>query len=50
MDKDDSPAVSNGVEDRPFGLQHRLGYLIWLWRDLVSFPGGEGVDGCVKLP
>jgi hypothetical protein len=24
-----------------------------LWRsglDLVSFPGGEGVDGCVKLP
>jgi hypothetical protein len=18
--------------------------------DLVSFPGGEGVDGCVKLP
>jgi len=19
-------------------------------RDLVSFPGGEGVDGCVKLP
>jgi hypothetical protein len=22
----------------------------YLGRDLVSFPGGEGVDGCVKLP
>src|SRR3954453_3249010 len=36
MDKDDSPAVSDGVEDRPFGLQHRLGYLIRLWRYQVD--------------
>src|SRR3954469_18883916 len=32
----DAPAVSDGVEDRPFGLQHRLGYLIRLWRYQVD--------------
>ena len=32
----DAPAVSDVVEDRPFGLQHRLGDLIWLWRYQVD--------------
>jgi hypothetical protein len=34
----DPPAVSGGVEDRPFGLQHRLGDLTRLW--------GYQVDVC----
>ena len=32
----DAPAVSDGVEDRPFGSQHRLGDLSRLWRDQVD--------------
>jgi hypothetical protein len=34
----DLPVVSDGVEDRSFGLQHRLGYLTRLW--------GYQVDVC----
>jgi hypothetical protein len=33
--------------DLPAILAAVLACFSW---DLVSFPGGEGVDGCVKLP